>query len=157
MPFREAEVLISLWAVLVGGSDLAWRRIPNYLVFGASGIALFVLAWSGLTPLGDSPLALLAGLALALLLTIPAYLAKQLGAGDAKLLLAIACLGGISLTLEAFVIGALLAGMAALFWIRFASRLGWNAKVGQRFLPFGTALAIGVVASLYFGRLELWQ
>lgn len=149
--------MVSLWAALVGGSDLARRRIPNYLVFGAAGVACFVLAWSGATPLGNSPLALLAGVILALVLTVPAYLLRQLGAGDVKMLLAVACLGGVSLTLQAFVIGALLAGLAALVLLRFGHHVGWQTKSGQRFLPFGTALAIGVVASLYFGRVEFWQ
>lgn len=157
MLFREAEVLVALWAALVGGSDLLRRRIPNYLVFGAVGVAGVVLTWHGATPLGDSPLALLAGVILALVLTVPGYLSRQLGAGDVKMLVAVACLGGVSLTLQAFVIGALLAGLVALILLRFGYRFGWQTKSGQRFLPFGTALAIGVVASLYWGRVELWQ
>lgn len=142
-----------LWAVLIGVSDLIQRRIPNYLVFGAMGVSSCTLAWSGVTPLGDSLQELLAGVGLALVLTVPAYLSRQLGAGDVKLLFAVACLGGVSLTFQAFVVGALLAGVAALVLLRF----GWQMKSGQRFLPFGTALAVGVIAGLCHGRVELWQ
>jgi prepilin peptidase CpaA len=87
-----AQVYIPIVAVLVVGCvacgfDIATRRIPNALTFGASVAALvFHLAASGVSGFGLS----LAGLVVGLLLFFPIFALGGLGAGDVKLL---ACIG----------------------------------------------------------------
>ena len=73
--------------VLVGcvasAFDLATRRIPNALTFGASAAAVaFHLLTGGLSGAGSS----LAGLAVGLLVFFPIFALGGLGAGDVKLL-----------------------------------------------------------------------
>ncbi len=131
--------------------DIAQRRIPNFLVGGAAFVCLFALAWIGQAPLGGEPWSVAGGLALALLLTLPGYLIRQLGAGDVKMLLAVATMGGYMLVLQTFVIGALIAGAVAMGCLFMRSH-PWGASLPQtgRFLPFGAALACGLILAILF-------
>lgn len=139
-----------LWAMFVAYSDVTERRIPNYLAFGAALVCLFVLAWNGQAPLGGNPLSVVGGLGLALLLTLPGYLTNRLGAGDVKMLLAVATMGGHALVLQTFVIGALLAVLPAFAYWFFPGRLGGHVScpTSSRCLPFGAALGGGLISSL---------
>lgn len=145
-----SQVLAVIWALAIAYSDATERRIPNYLVFGAMLVCLFVLTWSGRAPLGGDPLAVAAGFGLALLLTLPGYLTRRLGAGDVKMLMAVATMGGYALTLQTFVIGALLAMLPVLGGRYFPGSLGRHpaCATSSRCLPFGAALAGGLIVSL---------
>lgn len=144
------EIMAVLWAMSVAYSDMTERRIPNYLVFGAALVCLFVLAWDGQAPLGGDLLSVAGGFGLALLLTLPGYLTHRLGAGDVKMLLAVATMGGHALVLQTFVIGALLAVLPALAYWYFPGRLGGRVPcpTSSRCLPFGAALGGGLIGSL---------
>lgn len=143
--------MVGLWALSVAALDIARRRIPNYLIFGAALVCLFALAWGGQAPLGGSPLSIAGGFGLALLLTLPGYLTHRLGAGDVKMLVVVATMGGYMLVLQTFVIGALIAGAAALGCLFMRSH-PWGASLPQtgRFLPFGAALACGLILAILF-------
>lgn len=136
-----------IWALSVAALDIAQRRIPNFLVGGAAFVCLFVLAWIGQAPLGGGPWSVAGGLALALLLTLPGYLMRQLGAGDVKMLMAVATMGGYVLVVQTFVIGSLLAAGLIFFYWRF-SREQAPARLPGKYLPFGAALAVGLIGSL---------
>ena len=144
------EIIAVMWALFIAYSDLTERRIPNYLVFGAAMVCLFALAWGDQAPLGGGPLSVAGGLGLALLLTLPGYLAQRLGAGDVKMLMAVATMGGYALVLQTFVIGALLAVLPALAYWYFPGRLGGRVPcpTSSRCLPFGAALGGGLIGSL---------
>lgn len=144
------QIMAVIWALALAYSDLTERRIPNYLVFSAIGVCLFVLAWGGEAPLGGAPLSVAGGLGLAMLLTLPGYLTRRLGAGDVKMLLAVATMGGHALVLQTFVIGALLAVLPALAYWYFPGRLGGRVPcpTSSRCLPFGAALGGGLIGSL---------
>ncbi len=155
--------LVALWTLVCGGCDMAQRRIPNGLTFGAQGAAVAAYAVTGQGWLGLSLTAGLAGWALALAFALPGYVLKKLGAGDVKLFAAMGLLGGVDATLITFAVAGLLAGGVALLWLAAyrwffrlelpLSRMGISiAGVPEpkgRFLPFGSALAVGFLVALF--------
>lgn len=145
-----SHVMAILWALALAYSDLSERKIPNPLVFGAMLVCLFVLAWTGVAPLGGAPLAVAGGVGLALLLTLPGYLTRKLGAGDVKMLMAVATMGGYILVLQTFVIGALLAAMPVIACWVLPGGLGDRllTYLKARRLPFGAALGVGLIGSV---------
>jgi prepilin peptidase CpaA len=154
--------LMGSWAVVCGGYDLAFRRIPNVLTLGAHAGALAMLAATDQGWLGASPSSCFAAWALALILTVPAWIVKRLGAGDAKLLAAMGLLGGMEAMLVAYAVAGLLVGGTAVIWmiayrwepllVPQLARIGVNAPAipepKGRMLPFGLGLAIGFVIAL---------
>jgi prepilin peptidase CpaA len=70
-------------ATVAAGWDLATRRIPNALTFGAALAALIVHAWvGGWSGLGMAALGWIAGMAL----FFPVFALGGMGAGDVKLM-----------------------------------------------------------------------
>jgi prepilin peptidase CpaA len=154
MPFLNAgvvfEISLGVWALAVASSDWRQRRIPNALLAPAAALALLVLLIQGASPLGASGMAVAKGAGLALLLTLPGYLFRALGAGDVKLLFVIALLGGVWITFGSFAIGALLTAAGGLLDLKVRSLLGLDPKQG-RHLPFGSALAVGLLIMMFAG------
>lgn len=121
-----------------------------------------MLAVTGQGWLGTFPTSCFAAWALALVLTVPAYALKRLGAGDAKLLAAMGLLGGMEAMLVAYAIAGLLVGGTAIIWMLAyrwmpllapqLSSIGIDAPAipepKGRMLPFGLGLAIGFVVAL---------
>ena len=150
------------WAVVCGGYDLAVRRIPNTLTLGGHGGALAMLVITGQGWLGASLSSCFTAWVLALVLTVPAYALKRLGAGDTKLLAAMGLIGGMEAMLTAYVIAGLLVGGTAIVWMMAyrwgpllvmpLARIGLDApsmpEPKGRMLPFGLGLAIGFVVAL---------
>lgn len=100
------------WGVLCAIQDARHRRISNWLTLGLSIIAAGYLLLSGHSFTGNSLTATLLGLALALLLSLPGYMAGKMGAGDVKLLAALALSSG-----PAYVLGSVaIAAIAMLLW-----------------------------------------
>lgn len=109
------------------------------------------------TLLGASVLAGLMAWLVALALTLPAYAANWLGAGDVKMLSAFGLMTGLQFMLSSYLIAGLLAGMIVLYsllsrrYIPYLnlqlSRLGWQlpaaAMINGKTLPFGALLAVG--------------
>lgn len=153
---------MGIWAIVCGGYDLASRRIPNILTLGAHGGALVMLAVTGQGWLGASPSSCFAAWALALVLTVPAWMLKRLGAGDAKLLAAMGLMGGMEIMLVSYAIAGLLVGGTAVVWTMAyrwepllapqLARIGINAPAipepKGRMLPFGLGLTIGFIVAL---------
>lgn len=131
------------WAIAVLGQDLATRRISNFLSLGAILGTLVFLVAAGKAPLDVGWQSALLGAGLGLLLTLPGYLLQALGAGDVKLLVAIGLIGGWQAVLVSFIVAGLIAGVAAL-WL-LATR---KKKPHGRMLPFGAALAAGLLVSV---------
>lgn len=128
-------------------TDLTVRRIPNLYSIGAALLALAFLAVTGEAMLGANRQAVLPGVALALALTLPGYFARWLGAGDVKLLIAIGLLGGWQVVLISFAVAGLLGGAAVLSGLMLARYSGYPMTAG-RWLPFGAALAIGLLVAI---------
>ena len=83
-------LVVFVWLVVCAQQDIRQRQIANRLTLGALLLALFYLLWSGSTWLGTSRAEGLWALCLALLLTLPGYALGRLGAGDVKMLAALA-------------------------------------------------------------------
>jgi prepilin peptidase CpaA len=157
--------LLVAWAGSIGYFDARYRRIPNVLSLGAwcVAVALLLLRHTSLTG-ADWPHALLAG-GLALLLTLPGYAWRKLGAGDVKYLVAIGLLTSVSVTLTCFVVTAFAGGLIAVAWLllqqmapfipavvtkgneRLASWLVKPAR--ERRMPYGTLMTLGLYTALW--------
>lgn len=154
-----AAVLV--WAILCGLIDLKRRRIPNTLTLGACSAATIHLLWTGHTAIADAtPLNALAATAAALTLTLPGYLLNKLGAGDVKMMAAIALLSGLEFTLLTFVVSGVLVAVVLPIWMllhqlqympivaRMAPFLaGLVVHPSQSAIPFGAFLSAGYLAS----------
>lgn len=142
-----AHWLVLGWALCIVWIDAKARRIPNGLNLGAAVAGLAFAIFTGQAMLEAGYMDILLGLLLAALLTIPAYLQRLLGAGDAKLLLAIAMLGGWKAVLVSFAVAGLLGGFTVFAMLQYSTYSGRGMPNG-RWLPFGALLAMGLITSL---------
>ena len=152
-------------------SDLRTRRIPNELV-----VVLAVLGLAYSTGTGAFPQGLLhgvEGLVTGLLIWLPFWLLGWLGAGDVKLFAGAAAWLGPWAALEAAGMGALVGGVLTLVWLgwerglRVALEKSLIAMIHPRVLaspsvttndrrrlvPYGIALAVGLVVAGWFPSL----
>lgn len=168
-PSAAAGVLV-VWACAVAWMDLRHRRIPNVLSLGGWVVGASHLLIVGHSPLGASASSSWLAAGLALLVTLPGYLLRQLGAGDVKFLVALGLLSSWPLTLNSFAIGAVLGATVGWVghnrlmllsslpsaWQAPGSRLarwGASAPPKKRHLPFGACLTAGLLLSLWLGGL----
>lgn len=164
---EAALALLVAWACAVAWMDFRHRRIPNSLSLGAWVFGVLHLVILGKSFLGASPTSSLLAAGFAVLVTLPGYLMRQLGAGDVKFLVALGLLSSWPLTLNCFAIGALLGAatalagshrLALLMWLPHALRRPgsrieqWGlAAPPKRHVPFGTCLTLGLLLALYLG------
>jgi prepilin peptidase CpaA len=151
-------------------TDLAWRRIPNGLTFGSALGAAIWQAWAS----GVSGAAwALCGWATGLLLLLPLYLLRSLGAGDVKLLAAFGAwlgpMGAIWAGLYGTIAGGALALLVAvttgylgtayrnlygllMFWrlegVRPMDQMTLDTSKGPR-LPRAIPMLVGLVVTLW--------
>lgn len=163
-----------LMALLVVAAVIDWKssRIPNWLTVGGMVLGLLINASKGtslMAGLGHSA----GGLALGLLLPMPLYAMRILGAGDVKLMAVVGAFLGALLTLSAMLFSFMAGGVLAVGWAisqglfgRMAANVafivtslvhpaggGWRAaspgqlpSVGR--LPFGLGISAGTIAYL---------
>ncbi|HEX8989578.1 MAG TPA: prepilin peptidase [Rhodocyclaceae bacterium] len=161
--------------------DVSSGRIPNVLVYGGS---LAALAYAGLVPpfhmsVPDALLSSLAGLGCGLVLLLPFYLLRAMGAGDVKLMaMAGAFLGypeALGAVLGTFVAGGALSlaylglhgglgqtlanlrSLGAATAAGCAPTLDRHASAGS--LPYGVAIAVGTIGFIALLQLGVirWQ
>lgn len=193
MPYQEFKAMLELLAwlffdwrtgilivLLIGTalSDYRSQRIPNWLVL--AGALFGVIYNTALPPTPhDNILFPLTGLALGLLLFLPLYLVRAMGAGDVKLLAMTGAFLGPGDTfyaaLATMIVGGVLAivfvlargtalrmfhNLASLFHFGFLSAAGSfkpspqitaGASAGK--LPYGVAIAIGTIGYLVLHQL----
>lgn len=145
------------WAVICAAYDIRQRRIPNYLTLSAYGMAIAAFVFEGQGWLGGTVLSCLEGWGIGLLLTMPAYLMKLLGAGDVKMLSAIGLLVGLESLLLTYVIASvIMAGLAVFYglfeYLKRNSNGGSSAELCEnqkrRMLPFGFGFSVGLLSVL---------
>lgn len=141
------EVIVIVWSLTVGAGDLYARRIPNVLTLGACLVAILWLFITGHSMLGASWQSVIFASLASQLFSLPAYATHLLGAGDVKLFLAIALIGGKDFTLLSFVIAAVIALISSLAQI-FMAQLGKRPVKAGRWFPFGAALSIGMLCAI---------
>ena len=111
--------IVLLWFVACSIQDLLQRHISNFLTIGGAALAFLYMLWSGHTWLGASAAEGGWALLIALVLTLPGYALNKLGAGDVKLLMALA-LATDRPTILGTVIGA---GICSGIWWFFTSKI----------------------------------
>ncbi len=178
--FTEPRSLILLLLLLAAAIfDLRTRRIPNRLTFGGTTVALLYSLVA--PPHSGGLLWALGGLGLGLVLMLPLYLLRAMGAGDVKLMAMAGAFLGPEGTWQAvifvFIVGGILAVVYAL-WHRVVGKLLRNTlqtvqllfmtvaagirpdarasstqSVGR--LPYGVSIALGTTAFLV-ARQFLW-
>ncbi|AZF45905.1 prepilin peptidase [Pseudomonas sp. R2-7-07] len=143
--------VVLLWLGLCAVQDTRQRLLANRLTLGVAVLAGIYLFWTGSTWLGASVGQGLWAFILALLLTLPGYALGRLGAGDVKLLAALALVSDAEYLLGAF-IGA---AVASVLWLllaprlwplmsqRLAACLGHLAPAPSKKLPFAPFLLVG--------------
>jgi len=142
------EWLVVAWSLGVLASDITTRRIPNLFSIAAAVLALAYLAYTGESVLGARWPSVLLGVVLALALTLPGYFARWLAAGDVKLFVAIALLGGWEIALISFAVAGFLGAMVTLTALVVA-RYSGNTMGARRWVPFGAALATGFLLAIW--------
>lgn len=108
-----------IWLTLCAAQDVRERHIANRLTVGAGVLALGYLGWTGTTWLGAAAVQGGWAFLLALALTLPGYALRRFGAGDVKLMTALALATDGQHLLGTF-IGA---GLASVCWLLLAPRV----------------------------------
>jgi prepilin peptidase CpaA len=160
--FTLALVVASVW-------DIHSRRIPNWLVIT---LALVGICYSAVvqSPLPGVPRALL-GMVLGFGLWIPFYALRMLGAGDVKLFAAASCWLAPSQVVGAALTSALAGGVLSVIGLVLAHGLGLTTfriahglrdprmlatplavPAGRKTLPYGLAMAVGLLVAAWFPR-----
>lgn len=164
-------LLLSAWALVIGAWDVSRRRIPNALSLGAWPVAALPLVLSGHTWWGAAWQPTLWTTAAALLAGLPAYALGKLGAGDVKLMVAMALLTSPMVFAVSYATAGLLAlcllGLHALrlqgtldahpMLQRLASRLldarsaksASTAHAPHVKMPFGALLCAGLIVAMF--------
>jgi prepilin peptidase CpaA len=175
--WRTGTVILLL--VVASVFDYRTRRIPNWLVL--SGVLYGVVYNAVLPPTPhDNVLFPFLGLALGLLLFLPLYLLRAMGAGDVKLLamvgaflgpgdtfhaaLATMIVGGVLAILLVLIKGKallMLQNLASAFHLNFLSvasglapSLHVTSKASAGKIPYGVAIAIGTIGYLVLHQLS---
>lgn len=122
MPFWEElpRLFFLVILLLIGLSDARDRRIPNALLLGLLSLALLSLLLFGRSVSGiemEWPGVGLSVLAV-LLLSVPGYLGRQLGAGDIKLLLVFPMVFSIGQLLPVMVLAYAGLALTCIIWRR---------------------------------------
>jgi prepilin peptidase CpaA len=108
------QVLVALVVIPAAIFDLKFRRVPNWLT--GSGLVLGVGV--NVVQLRTAGLWLsLEGAGLALLIYLPLYLLRGMGAGDVKLMTAVGAMAGPKAWLGIFVLTAFIGGVGALILV----------------------------------------
>jgi prepilin peptidase CpaA len=140
-PLSPTGIVLAVTLCISTVFDLVFRRIPNLLLF-FSLLALIVIAsLSGFNEL----LRLLVGALFGIVLILPAYLCRSMGAGDVKLVgvvgAAVGALHVPSILLSTILIGGLISSVFL---------LSKNQKLKESGIPYAVAITGGVLQHFIF-------
>lgn len=146
--FDSRTGILILLLIVAAVSDIRTRRIPNWLVVSGAIYGIIHNTAFPLTP-HDNLLFPLSGLGLGLLLFLPLYLVRAMGAGDVKLLAMIGAFLGPTETfyaaLAAMVVGGVLALLAVL---ARGSTLAMFKNIASMFQLGAVSIASGSAPSM---------
>ena len=137
--------------IVAAVSDIRWRRIPNWTVLAL--IALFALLAIALG--GQGLVSALAAAGVALVVSVALYMFRLIGAGDSKLITAVALFAGLGYLPLLLLATALTGGAIAIVSLvsRPTRALTMFTMRGKgdwgRGVPYGVAIAVG-------GALVIW-
>jgi len=174
----------------VSYTDYRYRRIPNqFLLWGIFYFLLVFILMAfnlSLASVGRGFLMSIFGMLLGAAFLLPPYLAKQVAAGDVKLMMVIGLFLGPKGAILSILVGAMIGGIWALalawrigglahLWhnIKFMSRsvylsgfkdMGWDLQSdGAIKMPYGVALSAGAILialeqmSIHYQKLQVIQ
>ena len=113
------SVFLLIWLIVCAAQDARERHIANALTLGVGALALAWLLWTGNTWLGAEATQGVQAFLLALAFTLPGYWMGRLGAGDVKLVTALALATDGMHVLGTF-IGA---GVASVLWLLISPKV----------------------------------
>ncbi len=150
--------------------DLMFRRVPNSLLLLALLVHIGYMTLGGSGFLGIDVWRSLMGAAIALLVFVPLYALRIMGAGDVKFLMVLGVLLGVRGLFAVWVMGSLIAGVHAIafytspIWMKYMppgmhqviQNVGnsqlyqhmLNGRQGRKGSPYAAYLAIGVLLYL---------
>jgi prepilin peptidase CpaA len=137
--------VIVIWLGLCAVQDSRQWQIANALTLGMALLALLYLVFTGTTWLGAPASQGGWAFALALLLTLPGYVLGRFGAGDVKLLAALALASEVDYLLWSLIGAAAALGGWLLISQWFSSREDGARKATSRKQPFAPFVLTGFV------------
>ncbi len=152
------SVVLLIWLTLCAAQDARQRHIGNGLTLGVGGLAVVYLLSTGNTWLGADMAQAGWALLLALALTVPGYILKRFGAGDVKLMTALALATDGTVLLGVFIGAAL----SSVIWLLLVPKLWLHISQGLRErlrymgpslskkLPFAPFVLTGTILTLYW-------
>nr|WP_315446389.1 prepilin peptidase [uncultured Pseudomonas sp.] len=148
--------VLLIWLTLCAAQDARQRHIGNGLTLGVGGLALGYLLITGHTWLGADMAQAGWAVLLAVVLSVPGYILKRFGAGDVKLMTALALATDGTLLLGAFIGAALSSALWILLvpklWLHMSQglreRLQYLGPDKSKKLPFAPFVLIGTVLTL---------
>ncbi|MEZ6061356.1 MAG: A24 family peptidase [Planctomycetaceae bacterium] len=178
------DILLSNWPVKLVSAILilaAWidgrqLRVPNWITFPMVLSGLVYCSWvDGLSGAGAS----VAGIAMGLACLLPLYSVGGMGAGDVKLMAGIGAWLGWQITLEAFVVSAIVGAVMAIVMVAVKgtwqkhyenfltilsewmvirnpyelSRIAAERKPRMALLPYGIPICIGSIGYFMYAGL----
>jgi len=163
-----AFLLLLCAAIIV--YDVLFRRVPNSLLLLALLVHTGYMIATGSGYAGIDIRQSLLGAAIALVVFVPLYALRAMGAGDVKFLVVLGALLGLKVLFVAWLVGSLIAGLHAVMfysaqiWLsimpsglyRLMQQVGGssmyqrmlNARQGRKGIPYAAYLAIGVIIYL---------
>ncbi len=151
-------VLIMIWFMACTVQDLYQRQISNLLTLGAVSLALVYLIWTGHTLLGASAAEGGWALLIVMVLTLPGYALNKFGAGDVKLLSALALATDRLMVLGTLIGAGLWVAIAWMVASKILPLLNQSLKLSgtslksatSKKLPFAPFLLGGFILTLMF-------
>ncbi|VVN90249.1 hypothetical protein PS718_01829 [Pseudomonas fluorescens] len=148
--------VLLIWLALCAAQDARQRHIGNALTLGVGSLAAAYLLLTGHTWLGAEAAQGGWAVLLALALTIPGYILKRFGAGDVKLMTALALATDGAHLLGAFIGAALTSALWMLLvpklWLYMSQRLiehlRYMAPEMSKKQPFAPFVLAGTVLTL---------
>ncbi|RON62218.1 prepilin peptidase [Pseudomonas fluorescens] len=152
------SVVLLIWLTLCAAQDARQQHIGNGLTLGAGGLAAVYLLVTGNTWLGAEAAQCGWAVLLALGLSLPGYWLKRFGAGDVKLMTALALATNGTVLLGVFIGAALSSALwlllAPKLWLHMRQRLrehlGYLQPYKSKKLPFAPFVLIGTILTLYW-------
>lgn len=159
-----AGAVFALLLTAVCVTDLRTRRIPNRLVLVIAGFGLANAVAASAAP-GLARAA--AGAGVGLILWLPFYLLRMMGAGDVKFFAAACAWLDPTTALRAALLSAVFGGVLALVWVagslvkqralRASAAMASDTAAGvvrsdprSRKLPYGLAMVAGLTVAVWF-------
>jgi prepilin peptidase CpaA len=164
--FRDSLIV---WCGLIAVTDLVWRRVPNSLIVVGGLAQAVILIYFGYGLSGLSWFQALLGLIIGLMVLLPFYYFRIMGAGDVKLFAILGFFLGPKILFGLWLAASILAGVHALMiyisrglmkvqplFIILISRvgsLGWyrvleSQRAGRIGMPYAAYLAVSAIVAL---------